>query len=145
MHMRFRTAGRIAWVAALLAPVNMAAAQQVPPLLPTCQQSMITGNWEIVCLNCSVNLVCPITIAFNGAVSSAQCENSDLTTPPSGALTMDTLCHVTGSISYVVGSDETYSVSLSMWLSADGSRISGYGTVANGSPWYELVYRTEGQ
>jgi hypothetical protein len=52
-------------------------------------------------------------------------------TPPTGTLTIDRACHVTGTINYVVterpSSYSSYSaqISVSLWRSIDGSKLSG--------------------
>jgi hypothetical protein len=154
IHMRLKRLSQIAAVAMLYGATPMAAAQQPsPPLFPPCLQSTIAGQWEMFgfedgeeSLGGGPPPVCPIVIAANGAVSSAQCESPGVTTPPSGTLTVDPLCHVTGNISFTMGGVTYSASSMSMWLSADGSRISGYGNTTNTygysySAWYELIYQ----
>ena len=163
--MRFKTLLGIGPVVALFCSGAMAAGQNCPGtgcIISTCQQSMLQGNWEIFISNrvgASV-FVCPITIAATGSFASpSSCvDDYAYSNRPSGNLTIDSLCHVTGSLSFSLfggnGPDELVTVStISMWISADGSRVSGYGsgTISTGNfnsfhgvP-LEMVYRTAGQ
>jgi hypothetical protein len=107
--------------------------------VPACSQAMIVRTWQaaftsVAPLNFRV-FACPITIAANGAVSPGNCTTPDAgmtVTPPSGTLTIDSVCHVTGAINYAVvekgSSYSSYSalISVSLWRSTDGSRLSGF-------------------
>lgn len=157
--MRSTTLSQIAAFAALYGSATIAMAQQPPPpVLPPCQQSSIQGNWGLMLMDPSLGpSACAITIAANGAVGTISCSNNggeDYTfdTLPSGTLTVQSSCSVTGNISFAQGPSHsvgTYNLSpLALWLSADGSRLSGFstGTVtysnSSGQVWtqVELIY-----
>jgi len=153
---------RIAPVVTLCGSGAMAAGAICPPgtnckLFPPCQQSMLQGNWEIFINVLQSADVCPVTIAANGSFTTpGSCANNGFSyiKRPSGTLTIDSSCHVTGSFSYSFSDGSFNFSSVSMWNSADGSRVSGYGVgkltesgqtqSLSGVP-LELVYRTTGQ
>jgi hypothetical protein len=107
--------------------------------VPACSQAMIARTWQaaftsVAPLNFRV-FACPISIAADGSASPGNCTTPDAgmtVTPPSGTLAIDAACHVTGTISYAVvekgSSYSSYSaqISVSLWRSADGSRLSGF-------------------
>ena len=153
---------------------TMAQTQPHGPVFPPCQQAMLKGDWElslvVVVGTADVlnelqpwesNPVCPITTAANGSfatVGSCLSATLPVTTSPSGALTIDSSCHVTGSLAYTVSDfgfpPLSFKLKTSAWISADGSRVSGYVTgtaTQSGSPSFstggtiEVVYRTAGQ
>jgi hypothetical protein len=113
--------------------------------LPNCTQSMIAGTWHAV-LNQnnfavhqdSTAFACAITVAADGTIAPTNCTllpGMTFIEPPSGKLTIDRACHVTGSISYNTcaiasgtGGECGVSVQLSIsaWRSADGSRLTGF-------------------
>ena len=162
--MRFTTPLIVAPVVALCCAGAMAAGQNCPGtgcIISTCQQSMLQGNWEIFISNrvgASV-FVCPITIAATGSFASpSSCvDDYAYSNRPSGNLTIDSLCHVTGSLSFSLAGGSGFSFvynAISLWISADESRVSGYGSGTetfsgatypfHGVP-LRLVYRTAGQ
>jgi hypothetical protein len=124
-----------------------AFAQQPAPQpasrLPTCTQSMIIGTSQAVFTQFAVNLLqgnlgfaCPINIGGNGALTPGNCTVSaseTIVSPPSGTLTIDRACHVIGTISFTIknamGVNLPTQLSVSVWRSADGSRLSGNATV----------------
>jgi hypothetical protein len=131
-------------IASIFLGPSVAVAQQ--PALPllsksklaACTQSMIAGTWQAVFNSFVPNTVfaCPITISTNGTVTPGTCTFGPpelpyvLVQPPSGTLTIDRACHVTGSISYSFSSSSlpnNISAALvpSLWRSADGSRLTG--------------------
>ena len=123
---------------AFLLTISASFAQSYP-----CDQSMITGMWVLPALG-SGNAMCKINIGTSGAFSSSCLiytggATYTIQAQPTGTLTIDKTCHVTGEISYVwnvSGScgpgnyTYTYTEKLSpqLWRSLDGSRLSGYMT-----------------
>jgi hypothetical protein len=106
--------------------------------VPACTQSMIVGTRQAVFTSVAPLtfrvFACPIDIAADGTLSPVNCTIPDTgmtATPPAGTLTIDRSCHVTGTINYAVveqpSSYSSYSaqVSVSLWRSLDGSRLSG--------------------
>ena len=105
---------------------------------PPCAQSMIVGTWEAVFTSVAPLtfrvFACPIGIGATGTLAAGNCTTPDTAmtvTPPTGTLTIDRACHVTGTISYVVTerpssySSYTAQISVSLWRSIDGSKLSG--------------------
>jgi hypothetical protein len=120
-----------------------ATTPQLAPRLPTCSQPMIVGTWQAVFAQFAVNpsqgnlgFACPINIAGNGALTPGNCTVSaseTIVAPPSGSLTTDRACHVVGTISFTIknamGVTLPTQLSVSVWRSADGSRLTGNATV----------------
>lgn len=159
--MRFKTLLGIGPVVALFCSGAMAECQGTAcKLFSPCQQSMLQGNWEFFLGFQPTDSVCPVTIAASGSFTTASLcvDNYPYVNRPSGTVTIDTSCHVTGSLSFsLFGGNEpdelvTFST-ISMWISADGSRVSGYGSgtrsTGNFNSFHgvplEMVYRTAGQ
>jgi hypothetical protein len=128
--------------------LSIATALSAGVKLPTCSQSMLEGTWQVYF---TFGFVCPVAIASHGSVSSGTCSIPPSTTfslpqPPSGLLTIDRSCHVTGTISYsYLDPDNGWgppAVSLqlimTLWRSADGSRLSGSALLSG--PNYQPVY-----
>jgi hypothetical protein len=123
--------------------ISAAAAQQPQTARPAakspaCTQSMIVGTWQAVFTSVAPLtfrvFACPIGIDATGTLSPGSCVTPDTAmtvTPPTGTLTIDRTCHVTGTISYVVTerpssySSYTAQLSVSLWRSIDGSKLSG--------------------
>jgi hypothetical protein len=130
---------------------SAASAQQHSPA--KCSQSMIVGTWQSVIA--PGPFACAFNIAANGAVTPVNCTllpNYSFISAPSGSLTIDQTCRVSGSMSYSWCSPipsgplncYTYQLLITAWRSADGSRITGYqrSTDSNGIPGlstFELV------
>ena len=106
--------------------------------VPACTQSMIVGTWQAVFTSVAPLtfrvFACPIDIAANGTFDPGNCTTPDTAmtvTPPTETWTIDRRCHVTGTINYVVAerpsSYSSYSaqLSVSLWRSIDGSKLSG--------------------
>jgi hypothetical protein len=103
---------------------------QFAPRLPACSQSMLVGTWQAV-FNTGggyyQNFVCPISISSSGTLTAGTCRffaGITATQLPSGSLIIDRACHVTGLINYTISNP--YQLSVSLWRSADGSRLSGF-------------------
>jgi hypothetical protein len=101
---------------------------------PTCSRSSIEREWLANFYLAQVNhgFSCPIGISLDGTLRFGNCataKNVTIARPPSGMLTIDRACHVVGSITYVFTDDQwgggTAQESFSLWLSSDGSRLSG--------------------
>jgi hypothetical protein len=128
---------------AVAPPAALAQAQGVK--LPNCTQSMIVGPWHAV-LNQNnyvqqfngTSFACAITIAADGTITPTNCTllpGMTFIELPSGKLTIDRACHVTGSISYNTCMSSTagggacgvsVQLSISAWRSVDGSRLTGF-------------------
>ena len=120
--MRLITFLRIASVVALCTSATIAAAlEPPPPVFPPCEESMIHGNWVIIVESAAA---CIGTIAANGAVTLSNCPVFSFASPLTvhTSASQSSSCHVTGSIRY----SSNYSFNVFLWLSADGSRLSGY-------------------
>jgi hypothetical protein len=159
---------------AVVVGLSFSTARAAPPTPPPpnfrpCQQSLLAGNWEFH--GVETNSVCSITIAPNGwFTTQGSCVDDNFhlafhvyVDQPAGALNIDAKCHVTGTISYSIrpldGCVTSYrNTTISLWLSADGSTASGYGTgtysfsggpTCSGSAPFvseiDLFFRTEGQ
>jgi hypothetical protein len=125
-------------------PVQPPAQAAVGVKLPVCCQRMIAGSWQAVFGNSflGVTLVCSLNISSAGVISNSLCNigtypfgSQTVTQPPSGTLTIDRACHVTGSIDYIVcsgspcgnpGASTTVQNQASLWRSRDGTRLSGF-------------------
>jgi hypothetical protein len=104
----------------------------------TCSQSMIAGTWQGVFTqgqgvdNATDSFACPINIAADGTATAGNCTvlpGMSFVLSPSGTLKIDNTCHVTGSIGYnscIGTSCLSVALAISAWLSADGSRITGF-------------------
>jgi hypothetical protein len=126
---------------------SVALAQQAAPSdspgvrLPTCSPSMIVGTWQaafaygtpIYGTAQNNGFSCPLNVAPNGTVTSGPCilgSAMSVSPVPSGVLTIDNKCHVAGSLTFgycnpgrsCVGG---WQMSVSLWRSADGSRLTG--------------------
>jgi hypothetical protein len=136
-------------VALLFVELSGASAQPAPTL-PACSQSMIVGTWQALFapgvsnplapgFPIYPNFSCPVSISTNGSLTTDKCalnDNFTLTQQPSGQLTIDRTCHVTGSIGYSIcnqingacaaQTDYVIQTEVSLWRSRDGSRLSGF-------------------
>jgi len=77
------------------------------------------------------SIVCYLYIALNGAVHSTACvpsPNYTVDTVPSGNLTIDENCRVTGTLTYRIRSSMLYTFNVNevLFRSGDGSRLTGY-------------------
>jgi hypothetical protein len=116
---------------------TIAAAQRLPPPpVALCQQSTIEGNWILTSAggNPSGMLACPITITKSGVLAIGSCAFSNPVIDFSGTLTINSSCFASGNISWTAGNSNAFTFSLSLWLSADGSRLSGYGVRTQSFP-----------
>jgi hypothetical protein len=127
--------------------VSMAFAQQPDSTadrgvkLPTCTPSMIVGTWQgafaygtpFYGTAQNNGFSCPLNIAADGTVTSGACiVGSEITVSPapSGILMIDKACHVVGSITFGYCNPgrscvNTWQMSVSLWRSVDGSRLTG--------------------
>jgi len=153
-------AASLAFAAVVAAQPGQAAERDAP-----CHRSMLEGSWELFNNTFGYALaICPVTIAEKGLLTTkGTCIGYGITfvSGPSGALDVDSSCHVTGSFSYafkINSCEYKGEVTASLWLSADRSRISGYGQQTGGfngqegctpgaiqnPAWIELVYKPHG-
>jgi hypothetical protein len=109
------------------------ASAQTGGALPLCSQRMLVGTWQAV-FNTGAgfyqNFVCPVSISSNGTLAAGTCTffaNVTASELPSGSLLIDRSCLVTGLINYTTSNPSQLSVSL--WRSADGSRLSGFAEI----------------
>jgi hypothetical protein len=109
--------------------------------LPACSPSMIVGTWQAVFgygtpLHGTAQnngFSCPLDVAANGTITSGACilgSGVTVSPSPSGMLTIDTACHVVGSIRFGYCNPgrscvNEWQMTVSLWRSADGSRLSG--------------------
>jgi hypothetical protein len=128
-------------------PASTAFAQQ-PELaantgvrLPACSPSMIVGTWQaafgygtpIYGTAQNNGFSCPLNIAANGTITSGPCvvgSGVTVSPVPSGVVTIDNKCHVAGSITFGYCNPgrscvNSWQMSVSLWRSADGSRLTG--------------------
>jgi len=127
--------------------VSVALAQQPAPSdspgvrLPVCSLSMIVGTWQaafaygtpIYGTAQNNGFSCPLNVAANGTVTSGPCVLGSAMTVsplPSGVLTIDNKCHVAGSLTFGYCNPgrscvNGWQMSVSLWRSADGSRLTG--------------------
>ena len=114
---------------------------QPPLMLPTCTPSMIAGTWHaafgygtpVYGTAQNNGFACPLTIAPNGTINSGACivgSTMTVSSPPSGTLTIDRSCHVVGLITFGYCNPgrsciNSWEMSVSLWRSADGSRLTG--------------------
>ena len=91
-------------------------------------------------LRYNIAFACPMRISLSGAVSFGTCTTGlpDGTVPqPTGTLTIDRTCNVTGTISYSVCSATYFGgcvprqISVSLWRSGDGTRLTGFQKIIN--------------
>jgi hypothetical protein len=146
--MSFRAIASIASI--FLGLLVTAASAQQPALstgvrLPACSQSMIVGTtWHVFMFGIYYNTTpsgfsCPLSIAANGTVTSGTClsppsssTSFTLSQPPTGMLTIDRSCHVTGTVNFSFLDPNSFGLlpvsmqlKMTLWRSADGSRLSG--------------------
>jgi hypothetical protein len=112
-----------------------------------CTQSMIAGNWVFAASKPASGVglqsfACAIAIAPDGTTSTSgrcmvQSSQLSLVTSPSGKLSIDSSCHVTGTISWkqcsptnCTASTESLTFAVQLWRSLDGSRLSGFASVS---------------
>jgi hypothetical protein len=124
-----------------------------------CSQSMIAGKWVFAASHPAFGVglqsfACPIAIAPDGKTSTSgrctvQSSQLSLVTSPSGKLSIDSSCHVTGTISWkqcfppnCTASTESLTFVVQLWRSLDGSRLSGFASVSitNVSDIYVLPF-----
>jgi hypothetical protein len=114
---------------------------QSTPKLPACTSSMIVGTWyaafgygsPIYGTAQNNGFACPLNVAANGAITSGTCILGSAMTVspvPSGAVAIDKSCHVVGSITFGYCNPgrsciNSWEMSVSLWRSADGSRLTG--------------------
>jgi hypothetical protein len=121
----------------LLAPAALAQQPDRSGVkLPNCTQSMIVDTtWQVLFQPGSLAVACSITIAADGTITPTNCTQTNgiagFIALPSGKLTIDQACHVTGSVAYnicILNSDcgRNVQLSISAWRSADGSRLTGF-------------------
>jgi hypothetical protein len=139
-----RAVASVAWLALGLSAGHAQTPTTPAPRLPPCSQSMIVGTWQAVfsqfgaiALHENLGFACPIVIATNGTLTPGSClvsAHQSLIKPPTGTLTIDRACHVVGSIAYTfenaTGVTLPVQLSVSLWRSADGSRLTGNVTVS---------------
>jgi hypothetical protein len=124
----------------LMLLVSTASAQGVRPLAPCMQSQLIFTTWQAVFAPQqdaggrapgNIAFACPMRISLSGAISFGTCTAGlpDGTVPqPSGTLTIDRTCNITGTISYSVCSATYFGgcvprqISVSLWRSGDGTR-----------------------
>jgi hypothetical protein len=128
-------------------PVLSASAQQAEPVarqgvrLPACDPSMIVGTWQaafaygtpIYGTAQNNGFSCPLNVAANGTITSGTCilgSGITVSPVPSGMVTIDRSCHVAGSITFGYCNPgrscvNSWQMSVSLWRSADGSRLTG--------------------
>jgi hypothetical protein len=128
------------WVATALA--QQPAQTDNPGMrLPNCTASMIVGTWQAAfgygspLYGTAQNngFYCPLNIAANGTVTSGNCvlgSGMTVSPVPSGVLTIDNKCHVVGSLTFGYCNPprscvNSWQMAVSLWRSADGSRLSG--------------------
>jgi hypothetical protein len=132
---------------AILFGLSVASAQQPEVAgvkLPACSQSMIIATtWQAVFNQYSglFAFACPINIASNGTLTSGTCTfpaGQSIVTSPSGTLTIDRTCHVVGSVAFstcrtsnCASNTLNSKISVSLWRSEDGTRISGMQQFSN--------------
>jgi len=113
---------------------SAALAQQHSPA--KCSQSMIVGStWQTVLRPLGSVAACAFNIAASGAITPVNCTllpGASFTSAPSGSLTIDQTCRVSGSISFGLCSPNnvqpvcaSIQLLITAWRSADGSRITG--------------------
>src|SRR5687768_4492642 len=86
------------------------AAPQTVTAAPNCTQSMLTGRWHLELNESSIrptlNGACRISVTSAGIVSTLSCTTAydrfKLLTRPSGTLTINAYCEVSGSIEWSV-------------------------------------------
>jgi hypothetical protein len=140
---RIRAVASVTWLVLGLSGGHAQTPTKPTPRLPPCSQSMIVGTWQAVfsqfgaiALHENLGFACPIVIATNGSLTPGSCivaAHQSLITPPTGTLTIDRACHVVGSMAYTfenaTGVTLPVQLSVSLWRSADGSRLTGNVTV----------------
>jgi hypothetical protein len=132
-----------------------------------CTQSMIVGKW-IFAKNFLVvggsgdflGIACPIAIALDGKTSSGTCTVLGVTllTSPSGQLSINSSCKVTGSISWTACAlgacsmtNTAITAAVQLWRSFDGSRLSGFASIHETSGGivieevdpFEIIYKPQ--
>lgn len=109
--------------------------------LPACSSAMIVGTWQAAFgygtpfYGTAQNngFSCPLNIAADGTVTSGTCvlgSTMTVSPAPSGVLTIDNKCHVAGSMTFGYCNPgrscvTAWQMSVSLWRSADGSRLTG--------------------
>jgi hypothetical protein len=133
-----------AWLAVsdILLSASGAVAQSYP-----CAEPMIVGNWMTGALGWG-GVICQMNIGTNGALTSSNCvfvsPPNKLPVPPRGTLTIDSACHVHGTVSYThTWTGQCYDangnlvdytdtavemISPQLWRSLDGSRLVNQST-----------------
>jgi hypothetical protein len=137
-------------VASIFLGLSAAVAQQPAitspsaPKLPVCSPSMIAGRWQAVFTASWVSpgyFSCAISVSPNGSLTASNClpGGYSFSQLPSGTLTIDRTCHVTGTMTYSVCINgcafpsTSFQILPSLWRSIDGSRLSGYYNVVSGA------------
>jgi hypothetical protein len=99
----------------------------------TCAPTTLVGGWHSILVG---EMVCTINIAHNGSVSSSCLPTfpafDQITTPLTGTLTIDRACKVTGTLTWALDGNPTLPHSITAWISADGSRVTGWQTYDTG-------------
>jgi hypothetical protein len=129
-----------------------------PPVFPPCEQSMIQGNWA---LNITLYSVlaeelgffptffasCTSTIDGEGDLTTTNiCPNNlNAGLSVSGTLMVNTACQATGNLSLPLVYGPTLNTTINfsqvlLWMSADGSRWSGYGRGTGGYANLDLIF-----
>jgi hypothetical protein len=142
LAIRARAAAASLTFVGLLAPAALAQQPQHSGVrLPNSTQSMIEGTWHAVLnknntasLGAITNFACTFSIAADGTITPTNCTllpGMTFIELPSGKLTINKACHVTGAMSYntCFFPDQcgiSVQLSISAWRSADGSRLTGF-------------------
>ena len=109
--------------------------------LPACSPAMIIGTWQAAfgygtpLYGTAQNngFSCPLNVATDGTITSGTCilgSGITVSPVPSGTVTIDRSCHVAGSITFGYCNPgrscvNHWQMSVSLWRSADGSRLTG--------------------
>ena len=95
---------------------------------------MIVGTWHVLFAG---TFYCPLNVSLNGSITPGNCSapaspTATIQRPPTGVLSIDSSCHITGTMSYtyfdpVLFSPQpvTWNLTLILFRSTDGSRLSG--------------------
>jgi hypothetical protein len=118
------------------------------PASAACTGSDLTGNWQFT----GGQVTCPVKVGSTGKVTTTGPCLSNVqgvaACSVTGNLKITTKCAVTGTLQTATGNCASPFVatqSANLWMSADGSRVSGYGarTVSEEQLWLgiELIQR----
>jgi hypothetical protein len=109
--------------------------------LPACTTAMIVGTWQaafgygtpVYGTGQNNGFSCPLHVAANGTVTSGTFilgSGVTVSPVPAGTLTIDNKCHVAGVLTFGYCNPgrsciNAWQMSVSLWRSADGSRLTG--------------------